>query len=105
MSAGVVRFRGELCQQDTCDDESDHVAQVPTDKSPATTEAIDEHHAKELSDQGDDGVDGLITERVIACDTDLLVDLHGIISVIRFIVSFYIPFLQLLPMHGFLLDG
>ena len=47
---------------------------LPMINGPATTCVVDEQHAEELSDQGDDGADTLVFEGVIYCDAHLSVD-------------------------------
>ena len=74
MGTLIVGFWGELGKQNCRHDEGDAVAEVSSDQGPATTEAIDEHHAEELSDQCDDRVDGLVLQGVLAGDTDLAVN-------------------------------
>jgi hypothetical protein len=54
VSAGVVGFRREARQQDTRDDEGDHVAQIATNESPAAAQTINEQDAEALGDQSDD---------------------------------------------------
>lgn len=75
MSALVVCFGWEPGKQDRCHDEGGAVAEISGDQGPASTEAIDEHHAEELGDQGNDRVDGLVLQGILAGDTDLAVDL------------------------------
>jgi len=71
--------RWELGEQSCRDNEGDHVANIAEDQWPATTELVNQHHAKELSDQGDDAVDPLVFECVLTRDADLLVDGNAVV--------------------------
>lgn len=73
------RARRELGQKDGGDDEGNAVAKVTEDQGPAATSLVDEHHAEELSDEGNDGGDGLVAEGLITGDANLLVDCDGVV--------------------------
>lgn len=57
MGARVVGLWWELREEDARDDECHHVGQVADDQGPTATESVDEHHAEELGDQGNHGID------------------------------------------------
>ena len=67
----------KLGEQHSGDDECHHVAQVAADQRPAAAGMVDQQYAQELGNQGDDGRDGLVLERLVAGDADLAVDGHG----------------------------
>lgn len=80
MGARVAGCRREFGKQGGGDDEGYAVAEIAADEGPATAEAVDEEDAEELGDEGNDGVDGLVAEGGFAGDTDLLVDVDGVVS-------------------------
>ena len=50
------------------DDEGDHVAEIAENERSATAEFVDKEHAKELGNQGNDAVDGLVFQGIVAAD-------------------------------------
>ena len=58
----------EFGEEDGGDDEGDHVAKVAENKWTATAEFVDKEHAQQLGDQGDNAVDGLVFQGVVAAD-------------------------------------
>lgn len=60
--------RREQRQQDRGDDEGQHVAQVAADQGPAPPGTVDEEDGAELRHEGNDAVDALVFEGVVAGD-------------------------------------
>lgn len=61
-------------QHDGGDDEGGAVAEVAEYERPATPEVVDEQDAQRLGNEGDDGRDGLILQRVVPLDAHEAVD-------------------------------
>lgn len=79
LSTVVVGYtRRELCDQNGCYDERDAIAQVSKDQWPSAACFVNEQDCGELSDDGNDAVDALILEGVVAGDADLAVNGHAV---------------------------
>lgn len=73
-AVAVLAVGREPCEEDGGDDEHEGVAQVAADQGPPSPGLVDEKDAHELRDEGEDGGDGLVAQRLVARDTDLLVN-------------------------------
>ena len=71
------RRRGELTNQDGSNQEHEAVDQVTDDQRPAATKAVDEQNTHSLGNERKDVVDGLVLERIVAVDANLLEDVDG----------------------------
>ena len=69
----------ELGKEDGGNDKGDHVAQVAPNQWPATPGSVDEENCAELGDQGDDAIDALVFQGVVARDTNLPIDGNRVI--------------------------
>lgn len=78
-TASVLGSRRETGEKNSCDDESDAVEDVTADQRPATSGSINDEHANELSDQGDDGRDHLVSEGLVTLDSDLGVNFDRVV--------------------------
>lgn len=78
-TAGLFTARRELGEKDSSNDESERVEKVTADQGLSATSLVDNKHADELSDKSETGRDGLVLERVVARDTNLLVDSNRVV--------------------------
>lgn len=78
-AVAVVGSGGELCEEDGGDDEAEAVGQVTTDEGPPAARLVDEEDTHELRHEGEHRRDGLVAERLVARDADLLVDGDGVV--------------------------
>jgi hypothetical protein len=78
-SAVVARTGREHGEQNRGDDEGDHVSKVTEDQGPAPTEMVDEKDTQSLSDQSNDGRDGLVLQSVVTSNSHLAVDLDRVV--------------------------
>lgn len=63
--------RWEFGQQNCRDDECDHITEISQDEWPPSTCLVHKQDRAELSDQGNDTVDTLVFQCVVATDSDL----------------------------------
>jgi len=76
----IIRRSGwEFGNEDTCNEEADHVEEISGDQGTSASELVDEQDAAGFSDESDDVVDCLVFEGVWAAYTNLAVDLDTVV--------------------------
>ena len=80
LSSTVIRYsRWELSDQNGGNYERQAVSEIAKYQRPASTKLVDEENTKELSNQSNYVIDGLIFERIRAIDSDLAIDCYRVV--------------------------
>lgn len=71
MCTSAICRRGKLREQDCANKICRRHYEIPVNDNHTTTDLVDKGHYEELADEPNNGVDGLISERVDIFDADL----------------------------------